>query len=110
MINMLRHESCSGAIQDLAHVATADMFADCQTKHKAPVGNLRDVVETGRLLNCDKQPSFRKLMEKKNAAFCMLSEWIVRNLKPDVVKDAQTFLCRPVADGIRQALKRSKLA
>ena len=69
MINMLRHESCSGAVEDLAHVATADMFADCQTKEKAPVDNLRDAIETGRLVNCDKQPSFRKLMEKKHQEF-----------------------------------------
>ena len=48
MIKNLRHESCSGAITDLAYVATRDMFAVCQTKDRALVDNLRDAVESGR--------------------------------------------------------------
>ena len=109
MINMLRHEACSGAIEDLAHVATADMFADCQTKEKAPVDNLRDAVETGKLINCDKQPSFRKLMETKHKAYeagpyGMLADWMVRNLSRNLVRDAETMLSYPVQTAISTTL------
>ena len=32
MIQMLRKESCSGQIEDLAHVASADCSSDCLAK------------------------------------------------------------------------------
>eukprot|EP00974_Lingulodinium_polyedra_P014370 1392665-Lingulodinium_polyedra.AAC.1 len=35
MIQMLRKESCSGAIGDMAHVRTEVCLADCLTKHSA---------------------------------------------------------------------------
>ena len=34
MIQMLRHEACSGAMDDFAHVSSADMMADTLTKSK----------------------------------------------------------------------------
>ena len=108
MINMLRHEACSGAIEDLAHVATADMFADCQTEEKAPVDNLRDAVASGKLVNCDKQPSFRKLMETKHKAYStqeLLAEWMVRNLPKNTVRDAETSLTFPIRSALDAAMK-----
>ena len=86
-------------------MVTADMFADCQTKEKAPVDNLKQCVETGRLVNCDKQPSFRKLMETKHRAYHILSEWMIRNLNKDTVREAETFLGYPIAESVRQSLK-----
>ena len=35
MIQMLRKESCSGQIEDLAHVSSADCLSDCLTKYAA---------------------------------------------------------------------------
>ena len=35
MIQMLRKESCSGQIEDLAHVASADCLSDCVTEFSA---------------------------------------------------------------------------
>ena len=35
MINQLRHESRSGAIDDLAHVVSEDCLSDCLAKHSA---------------------------------------------------------------------------
>ena len=35
MINQLRHESCSGSVDDLAHVVSSDCLSDCLTKASA---------------------------------------------------------------------------
>ena len=50
MIQMMRHEACSGDIQDLAHVVTKNMLADCLTKSSAPPDALIKAVNTGLLL------------------------------------------------------------
>ena len=63
MINQLRHEACSGAIDDLAHVVSADCMLDCLTKTSAKSDNLVKAVLIGELPNVDKQPPFRELMK-----------------------------------------------
>jgi hypothetical protein len=65
MIQMLRKESNSGRIDDLAHVVTADCLSDCLTKHSAKPDSLVKAVETGLLPNVDKNPPFRALLEHK---------------------------------------------
>ena len=102
MINQLRHEACSGAIDDLAHVVSDDCMADCLTKASAKPTALIKTVETGNILNVDKHPPFRELMKTKHKAYVIENEdtnnsfvaWIVRNVKN--VRDITTFLSIPV--------------
>ena len=123
MINQLRHEACSGAIDDLAHVVSADCLADCLTKASAKPDALIKAVETGTLPNVDKHPPFRELMKHKHKAYAVddreyaqqflnndepeaepdpLIPWIVRNL--DHAASITTFLCVPVRARIEQYL------
>ena len=53
MIQMLRKEACSGAIDDLAHVGTENCLSDCLTKHSAKPDALIRAVEYGTLPSVD---------------------------------------------------------
>jgi len=81
MITMLRTEVLSGSIHDLAHVVTGDMLADPLTKASVKPDTLIKAVNTGRLPNADKQPSFRTLMRDRHKAFYVLAGWVVSNIK-----------------------------
>ena len=61
MIQMLRNESCSGQIEDLAHVASADCLSDCLAKSSAKPGALVRAVSTGVVSNIDMHPPCRSL-------------------------------------------------
>ena len=78
MIQMMRHEACSGDIQDLAHFVTKDMLADCLTKSSAPPDALIKAVNPG-IPGGDVHPPFRELMLNKHKAF--LIRWIANDLK-----------------------------
>ena len=54
MINQLRTEASSGAIDDLAHVVTGDMLGDCLIKHTVKPDNLIKAINIGVLPNVDK--------------------------------------------------------
>ena len=77
MIQMLRKESSSGSIDDLAHVRTHDMMADCLTKSSIKPDALIKAVDLGLLPNVDVNPEFRSLLKHK--AFC--THWLARNIK-----------------------------
>ena len=102
MINQLRHEACTGSIEDLAHVTTTEQMADVFTKEKAPLEFLKKAVESGRLPNCDKHLPFREMMKNKHKAF--FSTWLVRNLRFEVLHSAKTFLGYPIWKDIQCAL------
>ena len=53
LIQMLRKESTSGKIDDLAHVSSADCLSDALTKHSAKPDALLHAVDTGRLQPTD---------------------------------------------------------
>ena len=78
-IQMLRRESCSGHIDDLAHVKTEDCLSDCLTKHSAKPDALIKAVETGVIPNADQHPPFRKLIDHK----AYLSAWTENNIRTD---------------------------
>ena len=81
MIQMLRKESCSGSIEDLAHVRTELCLGDSLTKASAKSDALRRSVETGgQLLETDMHPSFRTLMQHK----AFLVEWLTYYVGPDI--------------------------
>jgi hypothetical protein len=65
MIQMLRRETCSGSIDDLAHVRTAECLSDCLTKHSAKPDALIDAVDKRILPKADTHPDFRSMMEHK---------------------------------------------
>jgi hypothetical protein len=82
MIQMLRKETCSGALDDLAHVRTEHCLSDCLTKHSAKPDNLIHAVETGTLVNCDVHPPFRELLKHK----AFLQAWLLKNIhEPAIV-------------------------
>ena len=98
MINQLRHEACSGAIDDLAHVSSEDQLADALTKDKAPTEALVRAVATGVLPNVDKHPLFRDLMKHNHKAY--LGSWILQNLENPL--DVLTFCCEPIRQTIQE--------
>ena len=103
MIQMLRHESLSGGIDDLAHVVSQDCLADCLTKMSAKADYLIKAVDSGILPNVDKHPPFRKLMEGRHKAYT-LSEWLVYKSHIPHVSNVATLLGVPVQNEIRQLL------
>ena len=113
MINQLRHDACSGAIDDLAHVVSEDCLSDCLTKASAKPGALMKSVDTGFLPNVDKHPPFRELMRDKHKAYASIREqawectndlvsWLVKNL--DQANEVLTFFTVPVRSKIEQYL------
>ena len=81
MINQLRTEASSGSIDDLAHVVSADMMADCLTKNSANPEYLIKAINTGVLPRGDCNPPFRELMSNRHRAYYALSMWILNNLE-----------------------------
>lgn len=90
MIQMLRKESTSGQIDDLGHVRTVDMLADCLTKASAKPDALLRAVDTGILPNVDASPSFRSLLKHKAYAVAFLSR--VLDTKRYSLCDVTSFL------------------
>ena len=83
LIQMLRKESNSGQMHDLAHVRSEDCLADSLTKHSAKADELIKAVLTGSLLNVDAHPPFRTMLQKR----AFLVEWLAHNTKhgPDII-------------------------
>ena len=102
MINQLRTEASSGAIDDLAHVVTQDMLGDCLTKSSIKPDNLIKAIETGVLPNVDRHPPFRELMKNRHKAY-ELADWCVYNLKE--VREVTSFLLFPIASAIAHVLE-----
>ena len=71
MISMLRKEACSRIIHDLAHISTQNCLADCLTKASAKADNFITAINTGELLDVDRHPNNRTLIEHK----AFLSTW-----------------------------------
>ena len=102
MINQLRHDACSGAIDDLAHVVSEDCLSDCLIKTPAKPDALIKAVDSGYLPNVDKHPPFRELMKNKHKAYAVdyfectgeFVSWLVGNIR--YVQDVLTFLAVPV--------------
>jgi len=97
MISMLRKESNSGSIHDLAHTRTLDMLADCLTKSSVKPDNLLTAVERGVLTNVDSQPSFRQMVQHK----AYLTQWCISNL--DNAKEIISFF----GEEIRQCMQEA---
>jgi hypothetical protein len=73
---MLRHESNTGHLDDLSHIASEYCLADPLTKSTAKPDQLVSSIATGKLEQVDVHPPFRSLL--KNKAF--LTTWIIETL------------------------------
>ena len=80
MIQMLRTEAISGAIDDLAHVVSVDCMADCLTQASAKADYLIKAVDGGTLPNVDRHPPFREIMQGRHKAYPTVAHWIIENL------------------------------
>lgn len=98
MIQMLRKESSSGNIDDLAHVRTDYCLADCLTKNSAKSEALQKAVATGISKTIDEHPPSRTLF--KHEAY--LASWTARHIKEASL--VQTFLAVPILRDIQQVL------
>ena len=78
MIQMLRRESSSGDIDDLAHVVSAQCLSDTLTKHSTKPDELIRAVESGTLRADDVHLPFRTLV--KHEAYLMI--WLKQFLDP----------------------------
>jgi len=76
LIQMLRRESNSGAIDDLAHVVSAQCLSDALTKHSAKADELIRAVESGNLRLVDVHPPFRTLIRHKAYLMTWLKQYI----------------------------------
>ena len=91
LIQMLRKESNSGQMHDLARVRSEYCLADCLTKSSAKADELIKAVLTGVLPNADVHPPFRTVLQNK----AFLVEWFSYNttLGPTVL----TFLAEDIS-------------
>ena len=103
MLNCVRQESQSGSIQDLAHVATQDMLADCLTKKSVQPDNLIRAVERGELPQVDCYPYFRDTLQHKAFA----SDWIGM---PQLAEALIVFAELGLLSGNEQCLDSASLA
>ena len=65
MVQMLRKESCSGAIEDLAHIPTKFCLSDPLTKSTINPEVLIKTVVTGKIPLADANPLFRSMLDHK---------------------------------------------
>eukprot|EP00973_Karenia_brevis_P080486 11166381-Karenia_brevis.AAC.1 len=79
-INVLRAESNSGSMDDLAHVASANGLGGPLTRVSANADILIKAVMTGVLSRVDQNPSFRELMKDKHRAYMILADWCVQSM------------------------------
>ena len=76
MIQMLRKEAASGAMDDMSHIRTEVCLSDALTKFSAKPDTLLKAVDTGLLPEVDTHPPFRTLL--KHRAY--LTTWLVDNI------------------------------
>ena len=101
LIQMLRHESNTGNIDDLSHVASEFCLADPLTKHTAKPDELVRSIETGTLRQVDVHPPFRTLVKHK----AFITEWVINNLPdPQLVL---TFFAEDISDCVYSLMHAS---
>ena len=95
MIQMLRKEAVSGTIDDLAHIDTNHMLADCLTKASAKPDTIIKAVETGDIHNVDSNPEFRTLLKHK----AYLVHWMAHHLTD--TRNAVSFLAEDISNTVQ---------
>ena len=92
LIQMLRQESNSGAIDDLAHVVSKFCLSDSLTKHSAKSDELVRAVETGVIRGVDAHPPFRSLIKHK----AYLAIWLANNITCSKPQQIHSFMMEPI--------------
>ena len=92
LIQMLRHESNSGHLDDLSHIASEYCLADPLTKSTAKPDQLVSSITTGKLENVDTHPPFRSLLKHK----AFLTTWVIETLSEP--HHVLTFFCEDISD------------
>ena len=92
LIQMLRHESNTGHLDDLGHIASEYCLADPLTKHSAKPDQLVLTITTGRLDQVDVHPPFRTLLKHK----AFLTTWVIDTL--DEPHNIVSFFCEDISD------------
>ena len=75
-LQMLRHESNTGQLDDLSHIASEYCLADPLTKSSAKPDQLVKTIETGVMENVDVHPPFRSLLKHK----AFLCQWVADHM------------------------------
>jgi putative heme degradation protein len=94
LIQMLRRESNSGVIDDLAHVVSKYCLSDALTKHSAKPDELVKVVEIGNIRCVDMHPPVRSLIKHK----AYLVAWLADHVNP------RSFSSREVQNQNKEAI------
>ena len=94
LIQMLRKESNSGQMHNLAQARSKDCLADPLTKHSAKADEPIKAVLTGNLMNVDAHPPFRTMLQNKK----FLVEWLAHKTKhgPDPTAFAGVGIAEPM--------------
>ena len=92
LIQMLRHESNTGHLDDLSHIASEYCLADPLTKSTAKPDQLVSSITTGKLENVDTHPPFRSLLKHK----AFLTTWVIETLSEP--HNVLTFFSEDISD------------
>ena len=92
LIQMLRHESNTGHLDDLSHIASEYCLTDPLTKSTAKPDQLVSSITTGKLENVDVHPPFRSLLKHK----AFLTTWVIETLSEP--HHVLTFFCEDISD------------
>ena len=89
---MLRHESNTGHLDDLSHIASEYCLADPLTKSTAKPDQLVSSITTGKLEYVDVHPPFRSLLKHK----AFLTTWVIETLSEP--HNVLTFFSEDISD------------
>jgi len=92
LIQMLRHESNTGHLDDLSHIASEYCLADRLTKSTSRPDQLVSSITTGKLEQVDVHPPFRSLLTHK----AFLTTWVIETLHEP--HNVLAFLCEDISD------------
>ena len=92
LIQTLRHESNTGHLDDLSHIASKYCLADPLTKSTAKPDQLVSSITTGKRENVDVHPPFRSLLKHK----AFLTTWVIETLSEP--HNVLTFFCEDISD------------
>ena len=105
---MLRRESNSVSIDDLAHVVSQFCLSDALTKHSAKADELIRAVSSGDIQQVDLHPPFRSLLKHKAFLCYWISNTLPTSRKSTSIRPDQvlTFLGEHVFEEMQQQLSQ----
>ena len=95
LVQMLRHESKSGQLDDLSHIASEYCLADPLTKSSTKPDQPVKSIDTGVLENVDVHPPFRSSLKQK----AFLSQWVADYMQD--ARQALTFMTEDISQDMQ---------